>query len=443
MAKLILSNLDLALNQLLNQVIEKVGALPETKTKGRVVYLTTDEKFYGANGTVWIDLTQNLAAADILTMLKTVDIDESGLNANTLQGNAAAAFATAGHSHGSDYVAVSTKGQANGVASLDGGGKVPINQLPSAIMEYKGVYDATANSPVLKDTAIKAAKVIQDLTFTADTAGAAGNAITIAYVTGGTAGSEEVTTSLVNKTISVKIDDTPSTGSTATQIKAAIDGNTDAATLVDITVSGTGATVQALQSATALLLGQDQASTGDVYRVGTLGTINLGSGAIEFAVGDYAIYNGTTWEKSDTTDAVASVNSKTGIVVLNTDDISDATRTNKFTTAADITKLSLISAGANKTEVSATNGNIKVDGNQVTVYTHPTVKFAAPMGDAAATSFVLEHNLNTRDVGIIIRQTDSPYSVVDTEVEMTSVNSVTVKFATAPSTDQYRAVIFS
>lgn len=42
-----------------------------------------------------IDQTAN----DILTLLKTVDTNTSGLNSNTLQGNTAAAFATAAHAH--------------------------------------------------------------------------------------------------------------------------------------------------------------------------------------------------------------------------------------------------------------------------------------------------------------------------------------------------------
>lgn len=60
--------------------------------------------------------------------------------------------------------------------------------------------------------------------------------------------------------------------------------------------------------------GDGSAYTGNVYRVSTGGTRNLGSGSISFNVGDYVIYNGSTWEKSDTTDAVASVAGYTGIV---------------------------------------------------------------------------------------------------------------------------------
>lgn len=44
-------------------------------------------------------LSSNYTAADILTKLLTVDVDNSGLNATTLQGNAPNAFAGAGHTH--------------------------------------------------------------------------------------------------------------------------------------------------------------------------------------------------------------------------------------------------------------------------------------------------------------------------------------------------------
>jgi hypothetical protein len=103
------------------------------------------------------------------------------------------------------------KGVANGIAELDSGGKVPLSQLPSSIMNYLGVWNASTNSPVLAD--------------------------------------------------------------------------------------GVG-------------------DSGDLYRVGTAGTQNLGSGNITFDIGDYVIYNGSFWEKSDNTDAVSSVNGYTGSVVL-------------------------------------------------------------------------------------------------------------------------------
>jgi hypothetical protein len=47
------------------------------------------------------------------------------------------------------YQLRSEKGNANGYASLDSGGKVPISQLPSSIMEYKGTWSASTNTPTL------------------------------------------------------------------------------------------------------------------------------------------------------------------------------------------------------------------------------------------------------------------------------------------------------
>ena len=110
----------------------------------------------------------------------------------------------------------SEKGQANGYASLDSGGKVPVAQLPNSIMEYQGTYDASTNTPTLVD--------------------------------------------------------------------------------------GTG-------------------NTGDVYRVTVAGA---GVNSLNFVVGDYAIYNGSVWEKAHSgADAVVSVNGASGVVVLSTSDISE------------------------------------------------------------------------------------------------------------------------
>lgn len=70
--------------------------------------------------------------------------------------------------------------------------------------------------------------------------------------------------------------------------------------------------------------------------------------------------------------AVDSVNTQTGAVVLDADDISDSTTTNKFTTAADISKLAGIEAGATADQTaseiralveSATDSNVFTDAD--------------------------------------------------------------------------------
>lgn len=96
---------------------------------------------------------------------------------------------------------------------------------------------------------------------------------------------------------------------------------------------------------------------GDVYRVTVAGSRDFGSGAITFVVGDYAIYNGTTWERAHSGgDAVNSVNGQAGIVVLAGSDIaitaiSGITSTNVQGALSELeTQIgSASAAGANKT----------------------------------------------------------------------------------------------
>ena len=45
----------------------------------------------------------------------------------------------------------SEKGANSGVATLDAGGKIPANQLPNTVMEFKGNWNASTNSPALID----------------------------------------------------------------------------------------------------------------------------------------------------------------------------------------------------------------------------------------------------------------------------------------------------
>ena len=152
----------------------------------------------------------------------------------------------------SDYVANATKGVANGVASLDNSGTVPVSQLPAAVLgalSYQGTWNATTNTPTL-------------------------------------------------------------TSSTGTK--------------------------------------------GYYYVVSVAGTTNL-NGITDWQVGDWAVYNGSAWQKIDNTDAVTSVNGYTGTVVLTQTDISGTVPTSRTITAGT----GLTGGGdlsANRTLAIATTG---------------------------------------------------------------------------------------
>lgn len=63
---------------------------------------------------------------------------------------------------------------------------------------------------------------------------------------------------------------------------------------------------------------------GYYYVVDVAGTTNL-NGITDWQIGDWAIFNGSVWQKVDNTDAVTSVNGLVGTVVLTTTNIAEGT----------------------------------------------------------------------------------------------------------------------
>lgn len=89
------------------------------------------------------------------------------------------------------------------------------------------------------NTSLYASLFLQDLKFTALTAGSTGDSLTIAYTTGATAGAEVVT--VAGTDISVQIS---SGRSTATQVKTALDAHVTASTLISTTIIGLAGNAQ-------------------------------------------------------------------------------------------------------------------------------------------------------------------------------------------------------
>jgi hypothetical protein len=162
-------------------------------------------------------------------------------------------------------------GVANGVATLDGSGTVPISQLPSAVLgalSYQGTWNASTNTPTL-------------------------------------------------------------TSSVGTK--------------------------------------------GYYYVVNVAGSTNL-NGITDWLVGDWAVYNGTAWQKVDNTDAVTSVNGYTGTVVLtNTDITGFGTMSTQNANSVAITGGTINGASIGAT--TASTGAFTYVSTSSTTSTTPTLSF--------------------------------------------------------------------
>ncbi len=136
--------------------------------------------------------------------------------------------------------------------------------------------------------AVKASRKIQDITYEADTAGTAGNSISITLVNDGTGGSETV--GVAGSAITVHMQ----TGvSTAANIKTAIENSVPAAALVNVTVdSGDESDVQSAQTILSLQNGAAAIAGTDGITVGTWdGVIGVSSDDEDFCAEQAAIEN--------------------------------------------------------------------------------------------------------------------------------------------------------
>lgn len=68
-------------------------------------------------------------------------------------------------------------------------------------------------------------------------------------------------------------------------------------------------------------------------------------------------------------------------------------------------------------------------------------KYAANVGDGAATQIDRTHNLGTRDITVAVSTNATPWEEVDVEVQKPDANTVRLIFAVAPATDAYRVVV--
>lgn len=68
-------------------------------------------------------------------------------------------------------------------------------------------------------------------------------------------------------------------------------------------------------------------------------------------------------------------------------------------------------------------------------------RYATTFGDGSATQFNITHNFNSRDVAVTVYRISGAYDEVLCDVERGTVNTVTLRFASAPAANEFRCVI--
>jgi hypothetical protein len=123
-------------------------------------------------------------------------------------------------------------------------------------------------------------------------------------------------------------------------------------------------------------LASSAGTNGNYYVVSVAGTTNL-NGITDWQVGDWAIFNGTAWQKIDQSNSVTSVNGYTGVVVLTQTDIAG---TASLATAQTLTNKTISGSNNTLTDIanaSLTNSSITINGSSVSLGGSTTVTATA------------------------------------------------------------------
>lgn len=433
-----LNNWDLTRNQLLNAVIQNLATAPANPVKGLIYFNTTDNKYYGWDGTSWEDLGKDGIEAHALSgEYHTGDLSYDQIDSliNTTGEGADNKLPASKHAHtGADGTSKISYSNLNNVpasftpsahASTHIGGTDPIANASASSAGLMSKDDKTKLDGIqagaeVNQNAFSIISVSGQSSIEADTKT---DTLTLANGTGIT-----ITTDATNDKITITAHEHSN--------KALLDSYTQTeANLADAVSKKHSQNTDSGTSQSSFYIGTDgprikndngqiQIRNNDDTGFADLKVNNL------FVEGTQTIINSN------------EVNIGDGIIKLN----------------ADITSATLNSDGGIEVKRlksdNTTEGNAAIlfneslDKWQVTEGAPENVqtfdiakKYTATVGDGTATSFVLTHNLNTRDIAVTIRETSAPYAQVITDVEFTSVNTTTINFAQPPTVDQYTVTL--
>jgi len=431
MARLFVTNIDLNKNELLNARIQNLSAAPSNPVLGQIYYDSTTNTMYYYNGLAspngpWISMSGSTEV--IQDVIGAAIVGGVGLT--------------------------STYNDAAGTTTID---------LDNTAVTA-GSYGSTTKIPTFtvdaqgRLTAASEADVATNLSVAGDTGTDTVNLLTDTLTV---AGGEGIDVAVTNNTVTISGEDASTTNkgiasfssSDFTVTAGEVSLNKDPVITLSGDVSGTGTmtnlgdvTITTTVQPNSVALGTD--TTGD-YVQNIQGTTNevtvsptSGEGST-VTIGlpdDVSITNNLT--VGGNLNVAGTINS------VNTTQVNIVD--NKINLNTDFTGTPTADAGIRVER--GTGADVEVLWNETddrwtltnngTNYHAVARKYAVDLANLdTATALVVTHNLGSDDVTVQVFETAGLKALVETDVERTSANTITLRFATAPASGAYRVVI--
>jgi hypothetical protein len=407
-----LNNIDLNGNELRNVKLHNLGTAPSISAAAGGIYFDTGSntiKYYSGGAWVTVANTGTLAqfAATTSAQLATLISDETGTGALVFANTPTFVTPILGTPQSVTLTNATGLPVATGISGL-GTGVATFLATPSSSNLASAVTDETGSGALVFGTspAITTSLTTGSTTFalvntTATTVNFAGDATTVSI------GAATGTTTINNNTV--------------------VTGN--------LTVNGTTTTVNSTVVTVddiLIELGAVTTPTDVTAEGGGINLLGLTNKTLTW------VGTNTAWTSSENFDLVTGKTYK-----INGTNVLSGSTLGSGVTASSLTSVGTITSGTwNGTTIAIANGGTgATSASGAKTNLGFTTKFAEDIGDGTATSFTVTHGLASSDVQVYVYEKASPYGQVFPDVANTSSSAVTLAFAVAPTSAQYRVVV--